>query len=313
MGDPVLNSTDMSEREERKNQRIGLLTSVGIHFTMLVLFLFAMGWSAPNPPLSEYGSGVELNFGLDSEGSGVVQPVTPVGENVTSPKEAKESEKQTKQEEPQKEQEQVKPEDAKVEKDLTSQEESPIEVKETKKEVKKAEPVTERPNDGKEKSAKKEKEEDKVVKDAYVKKATEDGSRNKAGAQSQGDDKNKVGDKGSPEGSLDPNGQYKGKPGVGGNGGGGGNGFGLQMSGWIWAERPEAPKLPDNENGRITFEIVVDADGAITGIKTLERSLSPEAENLCKQQIQKMSLVRTAGGSVPERSTGKITFILRTR
>src|SRR5258706_14324282 len=303
----------MSELEERKNQRIGLLTSVGIHFAMLVLFLFAMGWSAPNPPLSEYGSGVELNFGLDAEGSGAIQPVIPVGENVTTPTEAKENEKQTKQEDPQKEEEQVKPQDTKVESDLTSQEESPVEVKETKKEIKKAEPPKENVKEGKDKVARKEKEEEKIVKDVYVKKETEVGSKTKGGAQSQGDDKNKVGDKGSPEGSLDPNGQYTGKPGIGGNGGGGGNGFGLQMTGWIFAEQPQAPKLPDNENGRIVFEIVVDADGAITGIKTLERSLSPEAENLCKQEIQKLSLTRTAGGLVPERSTGKITFILRTR
>jgi len=60
----------MSEREEKKNQRVGLLTSVGIHFAMLALFLFVMGWTAPDPPLSEYGSGVELNFGLDDQGGG---------------------------------------------------------------------------------------------------------------------------------------------------------------------------------------------------------------------------------------------------
>ena len=277
----------MSEREERKNQRIGLLTSVGVHFMMLVLFLFAMGWSAPNPPLSEYGSGVELNFGLDSEGSGAIQPVTPVGENVISPEEAKENEKQTKTEEPQKEKEQVKPEDTKVERNLTSQEESPVEVKENKTEVKKAEPPKDKVKEGKEKVLKKEKEEEKTVKDVYTKKATDDGTKAKAGAQSQGDDKNKVGDKGSPEGSLDPNGQYTGKPGIGGNGGGGGNGFGLQMSGWNWDATPQAPKLPDNENGRLVFEIEVDASGEIMHIETLERGLSPEAEKLCKQEIQK--------------------------
>jgi outer membrane biosynthesis protein TonB len=305
----------MSEREERKNQRIGLLTSVGIHFAMLVLFLFAMGWSAPNPPLSEYGSGVELNFGLDSEGSGEIQPVTPVGENVIPEKatEADENEKQTKPEEPQKEKEQVKPEDTKVESDLTSKEESPIEVKETKKEIKKTEPPKEKVNDAKEKAVKKEKVEEKVVKDAYVKKTTEGGAKNKAGAPGQGNDKNKVGDKGSPEGSLDPNGQYTGKPGTGGNGGGGGNGFGLQMTGWNWDAPPQAPKLPDNENGRIVFEITVDANGDIERIETKERSLSPEAERLCKEEIQKRSLIRTSGGAAPEKSKGTITFKLRTQ
>ena len=304
----------MSEREERKNQRIGLLTSVGIHFTMLVLFLFAMGWSAPNPPLSEYGSGVELNFGSDSEGSGAIQPVTAVGENETSPREAKDEEKQTKPEEPQKEKEQIKSEDTKVESDLTSKEESPVEVKETKKEIKKTEPVKEKVTDGKDKVAKKEKEQDKVVKDVYVKKTTDDGGKPKAGAPSQGDDKNKTGDKGSPEGSLDPNGQYTGKPGIGGNGGGGGNGFGLQMTGWDWDTPPQAPKLPDNENGRIVFEITVDANGDIERIDTKERSLSPEAERLCKEEIQKRSLSpRSSAGAAPERSKGTITFILRTR
>ena len=303
----------MSEREEKKNQRIGLLTSVGVHFSMLILFLFAMGWSAPNPPLSEYGSGVELNFGLDSEGSGAIQPETPVGENVVPSEEIKENEKQTKTEEPQKEKEQVKPEDTKVEKDLTSQEESPIEVKENKTEVKKDELPKDKVKEGKEKVLKKEKEEEKTVKDVYTKKATDDGTKVKAGAQSQGDDKNKVGDKGSPEGSPDPNGQYTGKPGIGGNGGGGGNGFGLQMSGWNWAAQPQAPKLPDNENGRIVYEIEVDADGEITRITTLERALSPEAEKLCKQEIQKLSLIHTTGGAIPERSTGRITFVLRTR
>jgi len=301
----------MSEQEERKNQRIGLLSSVGVHFAMLILFLFVMGWSAPNPPLSEYGSGVELNFGLDSEGSGAIQPVIPVGETVLSPKEVNLTEKQTRQEEPQKEKEQVRPEETKVESNLTSQEDSPVEVKETKKEIKKVEPPREKVNDGKEKAPKKEKEEEKVVKDVYVKKATEDGSRNKGGARSQGDDKNKVGDKGSPEGSLDPNGQYTGKPGIGGNGGGGN--FGLQMTGWTWDSEPQAPKLPDNENGRIVFEITVDANGDIERIDTKERSLSPEAERLCKEEIMKQSLVRTSGGAAPERSKGTITFILRTR
>ncbi len=303
----------MSEREERKNQRIGLLTSVGIHFTMLVLFLFAMGWSAPNPPLSEYGSGVELNFGLDSEGSGEIQPVTHVGANVISPKEAKENEKQTKQDEPQKEKEPVNPGDTKVESDLTSREDSPIEVKEAKKEIKKTEPPKENVKEGRDKAINIKKEVEKGAKESDIKKVAENGSRNAAGAQSQGVDKNKVGDKGSPEGSLDPNGQYTGKPGIGGNGGGGGKPFGLLLAGWYWDAEPQAPKLPDNENGRIVFEITVDANGDIERIETKERSLSPEAERLCKEEIQKRSFLRTSRGAAPERSKGTITFILRTQ
>jgi periplasmic protein TonB len=303
----------MSEQEEKKNQRIGLLTSVGIHFAMLLLFLFVMGWSAPNPPLSEYGSGVELNFGMDSEGSGEVQPVTPVGENAVKPEEVKSKEKAVPKEEPQKEKEEPKTEDKKVESNLTSHEDSPVEVKETKKETKKEEPSKEPAKEVGEKVVKKkEKVEERTVRDVYVNKANEDGAKKKAGAQSQGDDQNKVGDKGSPEGSLDPNGQYTGKPGTGGPGNGGGNGFGLQMSGWNWDAQPKAPNLSDNQNGRIVFEIEVDAEGEIIKISTAESTLSSEAERLCKQEIQKRSLIRTAGAAAPERSKGKITFILRT-
>src|SRR5882672_5409888 len=87
----------MSEREEKKNQRVGLLTSVGIHFAMLALFIFVMGWTAPDPPLSEYGAGVELNFGLDDQGSGDVQTYLPGGDAV-QPVELKEKESAPKEE-----------------------------------------------------------------------------------------------------------------------------------------------------------------------------------------------------------------------
>ena len=85
------------------------------------------------------------------------------------------------------------------------------------------------------------------------------------------------------------------------------------MAGWHWDAEPQAPKLPDNDNGRVVFEITVDANGDIERIDTKELSLSPEAERLCKEEIQKRSLVRNSGGTAPERSKGTITFILRTQ
>lgn len=301
----------MSEREEKKNQRVGLLTSVGFHFALLALFLFAMGWSAPNPPLSEYGSGVELNFGLDDQGSGDIQTFTPVGEAKVT--EAKKEEASPKEEEIH--QETQKQEETKAENQLTQQDDSPVEVKEIKKETKKTETVKESSQEDKRKQVETKKEDGKATNNSGtdIKKPADDTGKSASDGHSQGDDKNKKGDKGSPEGSLDPNGQYTGKPGTGGNGGGGGNGFGLQMAGWNWDSPPQAPRLPDNENGRIVFEIVVDENGEIMKIETLERGLSPEAEKLCKEEIQKRSLVRTSGGAAPEQSKGKITFILRTR
>jgi hypothetical protein len=172
-------------------------------------------------------------------------------------------------------------------------------VKETKKEIRKPDP-----------GAVKSTETNPKAKENPVK--NEGASSKNLTAASQGDDKNKAGDKGSKEGSLDPNGQYTGLPGTG-NGGGGGNGFALNMSGWSWDAQPQAPKLPDNENGKIVFEITVDSDGEIISIETLQRGLSPEAERICKEEIQKRSLVRTSSGAAPEHSKGRITFVLHTQ
>ena len=74
----------MSEKESR-DRRIGILTSVGIHAGLFLLLFFMVAWRAPNPPLPEFG--IELNFGLDDQGSGDVQPETPVGDVTDQPTE----------------------------------------------------------------------------------------------------------------------------------------------------------------------------------------------------------------------------------
>ncbi|HEV8515611.1 MAG TPA: hypothetical protein VGQ59_20145, partial [Cyclobacteriaceae bacterium] len=126
--------------------------------------------------------------------------------------------------------------------------------------------------------------------------------------QSQGDDPGKVGDKGNPEGKLDAKALY-GKPG----GGGGGDGFGLSMTGWEWANKPKIPDLPDNEDGRIVFDIICDEEGEIIDIKTAERGLSAKAEQLLKDEIRKNSLQKTSGGAAPARSKGRVVFVLKTK
>ncbi|MFO0265769.1 MAG: hypothetical protein ACK51D_02365, partial [Cyclobacteriaceae bacterium] len=125
----------------------------------------------------------------------------------------------------------------------------------------------------------------------------------------QGNDTEKKGDKGKPEGVLDPNAQYTGKPG----GGGGGDGMSLNMGGWAWADNPKIPELPDNADGRIVFEIECDENGDITGIVTKERGLSLQAEKLLKDEIMRNSLVRTASGRAPEKSKGTVVFVLKTK
>jgi outer membrane biosynthesis protein TonB len=123
----------MNEREEKQNKTIALITAIGIHALLFLSFLFVLAWRSPNPPLPEYG--IELNFGLDSQGSGDVQPVTPSGTETP----AKEEEQQVKNEKPDDEikpvvEDKSQPDNSKpVEQPVTTKQESPISVKEEKK------------------------------------------------------------------------------------------------------------------------------------------------------------------------------------
>lgn len=289
------------QSEEGKNNRIGILTSLGIHVVLFLILFFMIAWRAPNPPLPEYG--IELNFGLDGQGSGDVQPSTPVGDETKLNNEV-----------PQEQPSELQPDE--VTPDVTeevketlpeksadkaiSKLDNPVTLKQEKKEA--TEEIVKKPQESspKEKVLTSFKDEKKA---AYVVEAS---TKGKPG--NQGDDTKKVGDKGSLEGTLDAKALY-GTPG----GGGGGTGMDLQMSGWAWADQPKIPDLPDNENGKVVFEIECDVSGDITGINTVERSLSPRAEQILKDEIRKNSLIRTSGGRVPERSKGRIIFILKTK
>jgi len=288
--------------EEKKNRNVGLLVTVGFHAVLAVLFFFLMAWRAPNPPLPEYG--IVLNFGISDEGSGAIQEP-----EATSPQEETAAEPTEEQQDQQAEPEQAEPE---VKQDKAAEEvpktPSPVTVKEEKKEVKKEAPkVT-----PEEKKETKPNTETKKTESNTEKKTTETDQKtsDKDGKPTnQGNDTEKKGDKGKPEGVLDPNAQYTGKPG----GGGGGDGMSLNMGGWAWADNPKIPELPDNADGRIVFEIECDENGDITGIVTKERGLSLQAEKLLKDEIMRNSLVRTASGRAPEKSKGTVVFVLKTK
>ncbi len=284
--------------QEKRNQRVGILTTVGIHAVLFLALFFIVAWRAPDPPLPEYG--IELNFGLDDQGSGDVQPDQPVGENGESTEAA--TTDQPANADPTEVVEDVKePVAEKIIEQAVSKVESPITAKEKQSTTATLEAKKKESTPKKTEATETTKDISKVVAPTEVPKKGEPGS--------QGDNVNKTGDKGSAEGKLNANALY-GTPG----GGGGGTGMNLQMSGWAWADQPTLPELPDNENGRVLFEIECDENGDITGITTLERTLSPRAEQLLKDVIRKNSLVRTtSGGKVPERSKGRIVFVLKTK
>lgn len=271
--------------DEKKNKRIAFATSAGLHLLLLILFLLSMAWRAPDPPLPEFG--IEINFGTSDVGTGDDQPEAPT---------ATEEQDQQVTDEAATEEEQEQLEEQVPEEVATSKEESPVEEEKTEK------PVEEKKEVIKPKETDTKKTEESTAK----KPSSTEGSQ----PVSQGNDKDKIGDKGIPKGTTaDPNAAYTGKPG----GGAGGDGMVLSMSGWAWADTPKTPNIPDNEDGRIVFEIECDEEGDIVGIKTLERGLSLKAEQMLIEEIRKNSLVRTSGGQTPERSKGKVVFVLKTR
>jgi periplasmic protein TonB len=296
-----------TEEREKKDRRIAALGTVGINALLIVLLFFIVAWRAPNPPLPEYG--IVLNFGLDTEGFGDIQPETPVGTPNSKQDDAPQSEPSS-SESKEINKEESQPVEEPVEPNVVSEVESPVVVKEEKKtDIKPVEKVTERP---KEKPVEvkndKPKEEPKAVykPNSNATKSSEgaDGEGREGKPGNHGDNPGTTGDKGNPQGSLDSKALY-GKP------GGGGGGSSLDISGWMWDEIPK-PEVPNNESGRIVFEIKVNADGEIVSIKTLERSVSPEAERSCRAEIQRLTFSKT-GTNVPQLSTGRITFVIRSK
>lgn len=302
----------MTEQQEKKNKKIAMITSLGVHGAILLILLLIVAWRAPNPPLPEYG--IELNFGTVSQGSGEVQPETPASAAPIEPEEEiqpiedlplPEPEEITEVEEII---EETQPEEAKpVEPEVLSEVESPVVVEE-KKEVKPVEKPKEKPAEKvAEKKPEVKPEPVKEVPKAVYKPKTEGAATGTANENedtpaSQGDDVNKTGDKGDEKGTIDAKALY-------GNQGGGGGGGGVSMSGFKGFAWPtvETPALPDESYGVYEFSVKVDDRGDVISVTSLQRGLSFEAERRLKASIQKLQFI-PKGTNLPPQSEGKITF-----
>lgn len=295
----------MTEEQEKRNRKIALITSLGVHGIILLLLLLIVAWRAPNPPLPEYG--IELNFGMDAQGSGPTQPETPVGTEETEPEEQEEQVEEVPLPEPEEiiEEEAVEEtaaaETQSEQPEVVSKVESPVVVEE-KKEVKPVEKPKEKPLE-KVVEPKPEVKPEKEVPKAVYKPKTEPSAQGNTSEKSgkpgsQGDDVNKPGDKGDPGGTVDAKALY------GKQGGGGG---GVSMSGFGGFGHPDiaTPELPDDSNGIYEFTVKVDADGYVISVTTAQRGLSYEAERRLKATIQQLRFIPKGN---PQPSDGRIIF-----
>jgi len=300
----------MTDQQEKKRRRIAGAVSLGTHLLLLLLFIFLLAWKEPYPPVPEYG--IELNFGLEQTGGGNVQPQsepTQLEAVEESPDESEEASEQPEDTEPaeQREASEAVPTDESTEETV----EKPVETQDIESPDVQPEEAVETPVEPSEDSEKRVvKEVEEVVEspdkttETPRSEAQKEGTVNKP-ESSQGDQIETVGDAGDPEGKLDARALY-GKP-------GGGDGAMLDLAGWMWDFIPR-PNDRSNEDGKIVFEVVVDDQGYLVSVRTIEKTVSPSVEKIYREEVEKLTFTTTSENTRPApRSTGRITFLLRSK
>lgn len=305
----------MTAEQERKKRITAALTTLGVNALILLVMIFAAAWNTAGLGQGEY-PGIEVNLGYDVQGSGNIQPMTPVGnENALDDEDPPPNPVEQPQEE-------IAPENATPDETIdkiiqpttVTDPNSDVEIKEEIKEVTPAEKiVAKKPVEKVDKPVeKKPVEQPKIdTKAVYQGKSTSnpvtggEGAGKQGTPGSEGNDVGKAGDKGV-EGGIEGAAIYKGKP-------GGGDGSGLELYGWNWDYIPK-PVTPDNElPGRIVYRIEVDENGELIKYQKESGTVSAAAERACVEALSKLTFTKESGANVPKVSRGKITFVIRSR
>jgi periplasmic protein TonB len=299
----------MATATEKKNQRIAAVTTVVVNGIILLIAIFLGSWKMAGQGQGDY-PGIEVNLGYDEQGSGDIEPETPIGDEKAQDDEnapAENSEQNEQQNDPA-ESEPAPTETKAVEPSETlTDPNSDVEIKEKKTEEKPAEKTPEKKPVEKvvEKPVEKKPDPPKVDQNAVFKgkttttpSPTGDGEGKKGTEGNQGDDVNKEGNKGVPGGTPGAA-VYKGTP-------GGGDG-GVSFIGFKGFGKPEIklPELPDESYGVYEFTVKVDEEGYVVNVTSKQRGLSLEAERRMKDVIQKLRFP-PQGSDLPPSSEGTI-------
>ena len=270
----------ISDKEDNKSKRRGLIVTIGVHGILLLVFFFLLAWQEPNPPYPEYG--IELSLGVDDQGFGQ-QP-----DPSNSPIESEVDESQESEEiieELIEEVTEVAVQEQAVE---TVQDEGPDVTEEI---VEDPEPVVE--------------EEEKVEeKKPVINQNAMMGDQTKnTNSGNKGDDPDTQGNKGDERGLADAN-TFKGTP------GGGGGGPEFNVPNWKW-NRDNIVKDDSHERGEIVFKITINSSGGIEGIVVDKSNVNPTVVNHYKDQVERFTFdfVPSSPGETPaSKSSGTITF-----
>lgn len=327
----------MSE-QEKKDKKFSMIMTTGIHVAVLLLLIFLVAWSPPDPPTPEYG--IELNFGFQEEGGGDVEKESDAQaedtEEVTPPDAEVEADQVESEEEadpvdpvpdpvkveveeeviptPVKTEqvEEEAPAEEVIEKPVIAPVESEVKVEEKKEEVveeKKEEVVPPK---------KVEEEKKEVVKPEPkpIPKPTLDNRALMGGKKTNTDSKettsnnqgkypDKKGNQGDPEGNKETNGT---------NPGGEDIGVSYSLDGWKW-ERPPTDKDDSQIDGIIKFAIDVDDRGKVLNVSVVPGTTISDNTivEFYKKQVLKLSFRQTDTSKAPAPiSKGEVTFVIKT-
>jgi len=275
------------DKREQKNRKVGMIVTIFSHGVLFLFFILFLAWTEPDPPIPDYG--IEFNLG-NSE----------ISETKTdAPESLKDQEKQQDDLEVAEEiveesvdqpistetQEQVPTESVEetsepldTEQVHTEDINSPDVLEEVENEIEK--PVKEAGNKGEPATEKL-----KAIDDRFSGKKVEGKSP-------------KINEKAI----------YKGKSEAiaGGN-----EGASLDFSGWIWDFKPR-PDDRSEESGKIIFEVTVDEEGEILGVRKIQSNISPVVEKKYRDAVMDLTFSRTSENrSVAATSKGRITFIIQ--
>ncbi|WMJ74329.1 hypothetical protein RCC89_14310 [Cytophagaceae bacterium ABcell3] len=293
-----------SSKEERKNERIGIIVSVAAHALFLLFFLIFTAWKEPYPPNPGI-PGVELALGFEDVGSGDANDAAPESDAEPEDTEVEETEAPDPTPDPTPDAEPL--EDASepdpVVESGSDIQSAPVESPHTVPDSEKSAPKPKEAKDTK-KPESENKEEKKEKKENVA-------SENMMPSGGSSGDTDKKGNQGSEEGSVDAQNVY-GSPGGGGGGGSDSEGPELDIDGWKWDDKPDK-KDSSNESGKIVFEIRVDDQGWIKNSKVLEATVSPSVVQFYKQQVDRLTFTRSSSSQAPPVTVGRITIVVKSR
>ncbi|MFY0686304.1 MAG: hypothetical protein JXQ90_04015 [Cyclobacteriaceae bacterium] len=283
------------EQKDKKRRQLSIAITVIVNGLLALLLFFIVAWREPFPPIPEYG--IDLAFGMVEEG----RSPAPVATTESETEEVQENESndvdQSEAEQEPVESKQVEETIEQVEQsqETTQDIDSPDVVEETENEIVKEELE---PEVQKEDS---EAEEPQTTESSTASTVTENITEN----VDQGTTEN-AGDEGEPDGVIDERALYSNAT------SGDVPGSSLEMTGW---RLMSPPKVNDtsNEAGKITFEITVDSDGYVVGIRQVESTISPSLSLKYRNAVEELLLEKTSDYKPAPTSSGKITFILKAK